>query len=145
MARYANNGIFNVKYPTRRKIQVILQKLISQAGAIDTGALYDSVRINANIPALGELEIQIIAMYYFGFLNNGTIYIDPYDFCAELTNRLNSEGITTEIYTQYTEWMTERYPILEVAQILGEKRSIIYTFEPIGGEFSAPLSFRGML
>jgi hypothetical protein len=143
MARYANNGIFNVKYPTRRKIQVILQKLISQAGAIDTGALYDSVRINANIPALGELEIQIIAMYYFGFLNNGTIYIDPYDFCAELTNRLNSEGITTEIYTQYTEWMTERYPILQVAQILGEKKSIIYTFEPIGGDFTAPLSFRG--
>ena len=143
MARYANNGIFNVKYPTRRKIQVILQRLISQAGAIDTGALYDSVRINAKIPALGELEIQIIAMYYFGFLNNGTIYIDPYDFCAELTDRLNSEGITTEIYSQYTEWMTQRYPILQVAQILGEKKSIIYTFEPIGGEFTAPLSFKG--
>jgi len=143
MARYANNGIFNVKYPTRRKIQVILQRLISQAGAIDTGALYDSVRINAKIPALGELEIQIIAMYYFGFLNNGTIYIDPYDFCAELTDRLNSEGITTEIYSQYTEWMTQRYPILQVAQILGEKKSIIYTFEPIGGDFTAPLSFKG--
>jgi hypothetical protein len=144
MARYANNGIFNVKYPTRRKIQVILQRLISEAGAIDTGALYDSVRINANIPALGELEIQIIAMYYFGFLNNGTIYIDPYDFCAELTDRLNNQGITTEIYSQYTEWMTQRYPILQVAQILGEKKSIIYTFEPIGGDFTAPLSFRGL-
>ena len=66
MARYANNGVFNVKYPTRKKIQRILQQLISEAGAIDTGAMYDSVRINANIPALGELEIQIVAMYYFG-------------------------------------------------------------------------------
>lgn len=145
MARYANNGIFNVKYPTRRKIQRVLQQLISEAGAIDTGAMYDSVRINAKIPALGELEIQIIAMYYFGFLNNGTIYIAPYDFCAELSRRLDAQGITTEIYSQYTEWMTQRYPILQVAQILGEKKSIIYTFEPIGGEFSAPLSFRGML
>lgn len=145
MARYANNGVFNVLYPTRRKIQKIMQQIILREGLIDTEALYDSVRINAKIPALGELEIQIIAMYYFGFLNNGTIYITPYDFCAELSRRLDSEGITTEIYSQYTEWMVERYPILQVANILGDKRSIIYTFEPIGGDFSAPLSFRGML
>ena len=144
MARYANNGVFNVKYPTRKKIQRILQQLISEAGAIDTGAMYDSVRINANIPALGELEIQIVAMYYFGYLNNGTVHIGSYDFCADLTKRLDSEGITAEIYSQYTEWMTERYPILQVANILGEKKSIIYTFEPIGGDFTAPLSFRGL-
>lgn len=145
MARYANNGIFNVKYSTRRKIQRILQQIISQDGAIDTGAMYDSVRINAKIPALGELEIQIIAMYYFGYLNNGTQYIVAYDFCAELSRRLDAEGITAEIYGQYTEWMTERYPILQVAEILGEKRSIIYTFEPIGGQFDYPLEFSGML
>jgi hypothetical protein len=142
--------MFNVKYPTRRKIQVILQRLIMEAGAIDTGALYDSVRINAKIPALGELEIQIIAMYYFGFLNNGAELwnggiIPSYDFCANLTNRLDNEGITAEIYQQYTEWMTERYPILQVANILGEKRSIIYSFLPIGGQFDAPLEFSGML
>lgn len=148
MARYANNGIFNVKYPTRRKIQRILQQLIAEAGAIDTGALYDSVRINAQIPALGELEIQIVAMYYFGFLNNGAFLwnggvIPPYEFLAQLTQRLDSEGITVEIYSQYTEWMTERYPILQVAEILGEKRSIIYTFEPIGGAFIGELDFTG--
>jgi hypothetical protein len=141
MARYANNGVFNVKYPTRRKIQRILQQLISEAGAIDTGALYDSVRINANIPALGELE-----MYYFGFLNNGAFLwnggvIPPYEFCANLSQRLDAEGITAEIYAQYTEWMTQRYPILQVANILGEKKSIIYTFEPIGGEFTGTLDF----
>jgi hypothetical protein len=39
--------------------------------------------------------------------------------------------------------MAQRYPILQVATILGEKRSIIYTFEPIGGEFNAALTFRG--
>ena len=145
MARYANNGIFNVLYPTRKKIQKIMQQIILREGLIDTEALYDSVRINAKIPALGELEIQILAMYYFGFLNNGTIHIAPFDLCAKLTRELDSQGITGEIYSQYTEWMTQRYPILDVARILGEKRSIIYTFEPIGGQFSAPLSFRGQL
>jgi hypothetical protein len=145
MGRYANTGVFNVLYPTRRKIQKIMQQIILREGLIDTEALYDSIRINAKVPALGELEIQILAMYYFGFLNNGTVNMLPFDLCAKLTRELDSQGITGEIYSQYTEWMTQRYPILEVARILGDKRSIIYTFEPIGGNFSAPLSFRGQL
>lgn len=140
---YKNDGTFNVLYKTRNKIAKTLRRIIAEENLIDTEALYDSIRINAKIPALGELEIQILAMYYFGFLNNGTINMLPFDLCAKLTERLNAEGTTAEIYQQYTEWMAKRYPILQVARILGEKKSIIYTFEPIGGEFSAPLKFRG--
>lgn len=140
---YKNNGIFNIKYKTRNKIAKTLKRIIASEALIDTGALYDSIRINAQIPALGELEIQILAMYYFGFLNNGTVNMAPFDLCAKLTEELNANGTTAEIFEQYTEWMTQRYPILQVATILGEKRSIIYTFEPIGGEFNAALTFRG--
>ena len=140
---YKNNGTFNVLYKTRNKIAKTLRRIIAEEALIDTSALYDSIRINAKIPALGELEIQIVAMYYFGFLNNGTVNMLPFDLCAKLTQRLNAEGITAEIYSQYTEWMTKRYPILQVARILGDKKSIIYTFEPIGGDFNAALAFRG--
>ena len=140
---YKNNGTFNVLYKTRNKIAKTLRRIIAEENLIDTEALYDSIRINAKIPALGELEIQIVAMYYFGFLNNGTVNMLPFDLCAKLTQRLNAEGITAEIYSQYTEWMTKRYPILQVARILGDKKSIIYTFEPIGGDFNAALAFRG--
>lgn len=140
---YKNDGTFNVLYKTRNKIAKTLRRIIAEENLIDTEALYDSIRINAKIPALGELEIQILAMYYFGFLNNGTVNMLPFDLCAKLTQRLNAEGITAEIYSQYTEWMTKRYPILQVARILGEKKSIIYTFEPIGGDFNAALKFRG--
>jgi hypothetical protein len=140
---YKNNGTFNVLYKTRNKIAKTLRRIIAEEALIDTSALYDSIRINAKIPALGELEIQIVAMYYFGFLNNGTVNMLPFDLCAKLTQRLNAEGITAEIYAQYTEWMTKRYPILQVARILGDKKSIIYTFEPIGGDFNAALAFRG--
>jgi hypothetical protein len=140
---YKNNGVFNIKYKTRNKIARTLKKIIASEALIDTGSLYDSIRINAQIPALGELEIQILAMYYFGFLNNGTINMAAFDLCAKLTEALNADGTTAEIFAQYTEWMAERYPILEVATILGQKRSIIYTFEPIGGEFNAALTFRG--
>ena len=140
---YKNNGIFNIKYKTRNKIAKTLKRVIASEALIDTGALYDSIRINAQIPALGELEIQILAMYYFGFLNNGTVNMAAFDLCAKLTEELNANGTTAEIFEQYTEWMTQRYPILQVATILGEKRSIIYTFEPIGGEFNAALTFKG--
>lgn len=140
---YKNNGVFNVKYKTRNKIAKTLKQIIASEALIDTGSLYDSVRINAQIPALGELEIQIIAMYYFGFLNNGTINMAAFDLCKKLTEALNANGTTAEIFDQYTQWMAERYPILQVATILGEKRSLIYTFEPIGGEFNAALTFRG--
>ena len=140
---YKNDGTFNVLYKTRNKIAKTLRRIIAEEALIDTQALYDSIRINAKIPALGELEIQIVAMYYFGFLNNGTVNMLPFDLCAKLTQRLNAEGITAEIYAQYTEWMTKRYPILQVARILGDKKSIIYTFEPIGGDFNAALAFRG--
>ena len=140
---YKNNGIFNIKYKTRNKIARTLKKIIAEEALIDTGSLYDSIRINAQIPALGELEIQILAMYYFGFLNNGTVNMAPFDLCAKLTERLAADGTTAEIFEQYTEWMTQRYPILQVANILGQKKSIIYTFEPIGGEFNAALTFKG--
>ena len=146
---YKNNGIFNVKYKTRNKIAQTLRKIILDEGLIDDGYLYDSVRINAQIPALGQLEINIIAMYYFGFLNNGThnadgsVRIAPFDLCAKLTADLLNNGTTAEIFDQYTQWMADRYPILQVARILGEKTSLIYTFTPIGGEFSAGLKFRG--
>ena len=141
---YKNNGVFNVKYKTRNKIAQTLRKIILEETLIDTGSLYDSVRINAQIPALGQLEIQIIAMYYFGFLNNGTVNMASFDLCAKLTQRLQSDGTTAEIFDQYTQWMTDRYPILQVATILGEKTSLVYTFEPIGGEFQYDLKFRGL-
>jgi hypothetical protein len=140
---YKNDGTFNVLYKTRNKIAKTLRRIIAEENLIDTEALYDSIRINAKIPALGELEIQILAMYYFGFLNNGTRNMLPFDLCAKLTARLNAEGTTAEIYQQYTEWMAKRYPILQVARILGEKKSIVYTFEPIGGSFDDTLKFRG--
>ena len=143
MGRYANNGIFNVKYKTRNKIAQTLRRIILAETLIDTGSLYDSVRINAQIPALGQLEIQIIAMYYFGFLNNGTKNMLAFDLCAKLTEALQNNGTTAEIFDQYTQWMAERYPILQVARILGEKTSLVYTFEPIGGSFTDDLKFRG--
>lgn len=137
MARYAKNGDFNILYPTRRKMANILKRIIMEKGLVQEGTLYDSVRINAKISgAWGKLEIQIIAMYYFIFLNNGAFLwnggvIPPYDIVQEFTDRMSSSGLTAEIYNQYTEWLTKNYPILDVVPILENQQKLVYTFMPV--------------
>jgi len=137
MARYAKNGDFNILYPTRRKMANMLKRIIMEKGLVQEGTLYDSVRINAKISgAWGKLEIEIIAMYYFIFLNNGAFLwnggvIPPYDIVAEFTDRMSSTGLTAEIYGQYTEWLTKNYPMLEVVPILENQQKITYTFMPV--------------
>ena len=141
-------GEFMVKYPTRRRMANILKRIIMKEGLYQEGTLVDSVRINAKVPALGNLEIQIVAMYYFIFLNNGAYLwnggvITPRDYVAQFTQELNSAGITAEIYSQYTEWLAKRFPILEVADILEKNQRITYTFEaldpPAGFQVGFPL------
>lgn len=137
MARYAKNGDFNILYPTRRKMANILKRIIMEKGLVQEGTLYDSVRINAKISgAWGKLEIQIIAMYYFIFLNNGAFLwnggvIPPYEIVQEFTDRMSSSGLTAEIYRQYTEWLTKNYPMLEVVPILEKQQKLVYTFMPV--------------
>jgi len=137
MARYANNGDFNVLYPTRRKMANILKKIIMEKGLVQEGTLYDSVRINAKVSGTwGKLEIQILAMYYFIFLNNGAFLwnggvIPPYEIVSEFTDRMSSSGLTAEIYRQYTEWLTKNYPLIKVVPILEKQQKLVYTFMPI--------------
>ena len=136
MARYANTGEFNVLYPTRRRMATILKRIVRNDVVDGQGTLVESIRINAKITGFEKLEIQIIAMYYFIYLNNGAVLwnlgvITPRDYVAQFTDELNSAGITAEIYSQYTEWLTKRYPILQVAEILEKNQRITYTFEAI--------------
>ena len=71
MGRYANTGEFNVLYPTRRRMATILKRIVRNDVVDGQGTLVESIRINAKITGFEKLEIQIIAMYYFIFLNNG--------------------------------------------------------------------------
>jgi len=136
MANYPISATFMVKYPTRRKMAAILKNIIMSNGLFQEGTLVDSIRINAKVPALGNIEIEIIAMYYFMYLNNGADLwnggrIEPYDLVRQFTQELDSAGITTEIYSQYTEWLTKKYPIMDIARIFQGNKSIVYSFFPI--------------
>lgn len=141
MARYANTGEFNILYPTRRKVANVLKKLIADEGLIETRTLYESVRINAKVSAEGNLRIQILAAYYFGFLNNGTISIVPYDLVRKFNTRLEQEGLINEMYGQYVSKLAKTFPILDLGGLLRQKVVVIYDFEPLFGEFFNTLTF----
>lgn len=136
MARYANTGEFNVLYPTRRKMANILKRIIRNDVVDGEGTLVESIRINAKITGFQKLEIQIVAMYYFIFLNNGAFLwnggvITPRDFVAQFTDELNAAGITAEIYSQYTEWLTKKYPLVQAVEVLENQQKLVYTFEAV--------------
>jgi hypothetical protein len=136
MARYGNTGIFNVLYPTRRKMATILKRIVDNELAGGEGTLVNSIRINAKITGFQKLEIQIVAAYYFIFLNNGAYLwndgvITPRDFVAQFTDELNNRGITAEIYRQYTEWLTKKYPLVQAVEVLERQQKIVYTFEAL--------------
>jgi hypothetical protein len=134
---YANGGTFNVLYPTRRRMATILKRIIREDIINPTGStLIDSIRINAKIKNFEILEIQIVAAYYFIFLNNGAVLwndgvIVPREFVEKFTYELGKAGITKEIYDQYVEWLTKKHKILDVAPILEKDQKLVYTFEAL--------------
>jgi len=130
---YKNTGEFNVKYPTRRRMANILKRILRNDIVQNNGTLVESIRINAKVTGFGSLEIEIVAMYYFIFLNNGAFLwnggvITPRDYVNTFTRELATAGITNEIYSQYVEWISQNYPILEVAEILESDQRLTYTF-----------------
>ncbi len=133
---YANNGEFNVLYPTRRKMIAILRRILNDDIVENNYTLVDSIRINAKITGFEKLEIQIVAAYYFIFLNNGAHLwnggvITPRNYIEKFTYELGAAGITAEIYSQYVEWLTKRYSLLDVAPILEKNQKLVYTFEAL--------------
>ena len=133
---YANNGEFNVLYPTRRRMATILKRILREDIVDNQGTLESSIRINAKITNFEILEIQIVAAYYFIFLNNGAVLwnegvIVPRKFVEKFTYELGAAGITAEIYDQYVEWLTKRYKVLDVAPILEKNQKLVYTFEAL--------------
>ena len=138
---YKNTGEFNIKYPTRRKVANVLKKIIKDEGLIDTYTLYDSVRINAKVSTEGNIRIEILAAYYFGYLNNGTATIAPFRLVRKFNTALEQSGLISEMYGQYVSNLAQKYPILELGGLLRKKVKVIYDFNPLFGDFNYALDY----
>ena len=138
---YKNTGEFNIKYPTRRKVANVLKKIIKDEGLIETYTLYDSVRINAKVSTEGNIRIEILAAYYFGYLNNGTATIAPFRLVRKFNTALEQSGLISEMYGQYVSNLAQKFPILELGGLLRKKVKVIYDFNPLFGEFNYALDY----
>jgi len=139
MARYKNTGEFNYKYPLRRRVANTLKKIIKEEALIDTSTLYDSVRINAKVTTEGNLRIEILAAYYFGYLNNGTATIAPFRLVKKFNDALEMNGLIGEMYGMYVADLAQKFPILELGNLLRKKPKVIYDFVPLYGDFNYAL------
>ena len=113
-------GTFKVKYATRNKLAKSLQKEILALGLIDLGTLYDSVRISTvSSPNLNVIDITINAMYYYLFLDEGTVNgIPPYSITDSWLRRSDVKQIIAEIVNEFIKWQLAEYPLLDMAKIL---------------------------
>lgn len=138
---YKNTGEFNYKYALRRRVANTLKKVIKDESLIDTWTLYDSVRINAKVTTEGNLRIEILAAYYFGYLNNGTGTIAPFHLVRKFNDALEMNGLIAEMYGMYVQDLAKKYPILELGNLLRKKPKVIYDFQPLFGSFNYALDY----
>ena len=141
MARYKNTGEYNFKYPLRRRVANTLKKVIKDEGLIDTYTLYDSVRINAKVSTEGNIRVEILAAYYFGYLNNGTATIAPFRLVKKFNDALEMNGLIGEMYGMYVADLAQRFPILELGNLLRKRPKVIYDFVPLYGELNYSLDY----
>ena len=115
---------FKVKYATRNKLARSLQQEIRSLGLVDTGALYESVRISAMTgDELNTINMTINAMFYYLFLDEGTSRgIPPYSITDNWLRRSDVQTILAEVTQEYIAWQFEKYPLLEMARILNNPK-----------------------
>jgi hypothetical protein len=115
---------FKVKYATRNKLARSLQQEIRSLGLVDTGALYESVRISAMTGTeLNVINMTINAMFYYLFLDEGTSRgIPPYSITDNWLRRNDVQQILAEVTQEYIAWQFEQYPLLEMAKILNNPK-----------------------
>jgi len=141
MGRYKNTGEYNFKYPIRRRMANTLKKVIKDEALIDTYTLYDSVRINAKVTTEGNIRIEILAAYYFGYLNNGTATIAPFHLVKKFNQAMEMNGLIAEMYGLYVSDLAQKFPILELGNLLRRKPKVIYDFRPLFGDFNYALDY----
>lgn len=118
--------IYKVKYATRNKLARALQMEVKQLGLIDTGALYDSIRISAmQSDNFNNITLTVNALYYFFFLDKGTIYIAPQKIIQKWLASPTVQTIVGEIMQDFIKWQFEVYPLLEMARILNNPKMFL--------------------
>lgn len=108
---------FKVKYRTRARLQRAIQQTITRLGLVDTSTMRDSIRISAVTGDLNQITITVNCIYYYPFLDLGTRDIAPQDITAKALQTSQGRQFLEETVQQYMDYLTQEYPILDVATL----------------------------
>jgi hypothetical protein len=78
-------NINELKNLVEQDIRQAYIEVINDNQLVDTGALRDTVIVTAG-DSLKDLTITLQTQYYYKYLDEGTIYIEPYDLTTQLLN-----------------------------------------------------------
>ena len=118
---------FKVKYATRNELAKSLQREIQTLGLVDTRALYDSVRVSAvGSDQLNQINITINAVYYYFFLDDGTVNMPAFNITENWLSKGDTKSILSEIVQQFIEWQFAEYPLLNMAKLLNNPKVNIF-------------------
>ena len=113
---------FKVKYKTRQKLQRAIQQEIRKLGLVDTRAMQDSIRVSATTGDLNRITVTINALYYYYFQDNGADLwnggiLAPQNITQKALESSNGRKFLDETIEAYLTFLTEKYPILDVAKL----------------------------
>ena len=96
---------------------------------------------NAKVTTEGNIRVEILAAYYFGYLNNGTATIVPFRLVKKFNDALEKNGLIGEMYGMYVADLAQKFPILQLGNLLRRRPKVIYDFVPLYGEFNYALDY----
>lgn len=131
-------GTFKVKYATRNKLAKTLQRQIMELGLFDTYTLRDSIRVAAvSSLELNKIDITINAVYYYFFLDDGTVNMPAFDITDQWLSRGDTREVIAEIVKEFMQWQLKEYPLLDYAKILNNPKVNIF-FKWIDDPYGLP-------
>jgi hypothetical protein len=98
---------FQVSEEIENKMKRRFQRLIRKNGLIDTGALWRSIDITATISDAGQLHIKVYSEDYLKYLD------ERFVLSSDFVNARGFATIAAEAYTEWVQYMTRRFPLLE--------------------------------
>lgn len=94
---------YRVSKQIEREMRAALRKEINRQGLIDTGLLYDSIEVYAEIDDFGVMEVTVDAMDYIKFL-----WV-PY----KLDQFIYSGNMVSRAYAGWLYERAKKYPLLD--------------------------------
>jgi hypothetical protein len=122
---------YKVPYKQRLSLALLLKNEIRKLDLIDTYDMIESIRIEAEFDRLGVLQLYIVSMYYFRYLDSnsdqfpssvGSRKTPGFDMTENWMNNPKFKAKIVEIYEDFVKFMVKEYPILDFSKMLANPK-----------------------